>query len=127
MNDFTFTKTAFREYVEWQTEDRKTLKKINDLLEDIRRSGLLQGKGKPERLKYGNGYSRRIDEYNRLVYTADELENIKEPLKSRFLLCLSALLIPMGSYFLALPFGEGGPRGRWVRSLRRFCYANITP
>ena len=77
MNDFTFTKTGFHEYVEWQTENKKTLKRINDLLEDIRRNGLLQRKGKPERLKYGDGYSRRIDDYNRLVYTLDELGNIK--------------------------------------------------
>ena len=63
--------------MEWQTENKKTLKRINDLLEDIRRNGLLQGKGKPERLKYGDGYSRRIDDYNRLVYTLDELGNIK--------------------------------------------------
>ena len=77
MNDFTFTKTGFHEYVKWQTENKKTLKRINDLLEDIRRNGLLQGKGKPERLKYGDGYSRRIDDYNRLVYTLDELGNIK--------------------------------------------------
>jgi toxin YoeB len=45
MNEFTFTKTGFHEYVEWQTENKKTLKRINDLLEDIRRNGLLQGKG----------------------------------------------------------------------------------
>ena len=56
MNDFTFTKTGFHEYVEWQTENKKTLKRINDLLEDIRRNGLLQGKGKTERWKYGEGY-----------------------------------------------------------------------
>ena len=77
MNDFTFTKTGFKEYVEWQTENRKLLKRINDLLEDIRRNGPLQGKGKPERLKHEDGYSRRIDDINRLVYKMDELGNIK--------------------------------------------------
>lgn len=37
----------------------------------------MQGKGKPEPLKYREGYSRRIDECNRLVYVIDELQNIK--------------------------------------------------
>lgn len=77
MNDFTFTKDGFTEYIEWQSDDRKTLKKINELLEDIRRNGALKGKGKPERLKYRSGYSRRIDETNRLLYDIDELGNIK--------------------------------------------------
>ena len=61
----------------WQTQDKKTLKKINDLLEDIRRNGALQGIGKPEALKNYPGYSRRIDKENRLVYMIDELKNIK--------------------------------------------------
>ena len=77
MNDFTFTKEAFSQYMYWQSQDRKTLKKINDLLEDIRRNGALQGIGKPESLKNHPGYSRRIDKENRLVYVIDELENIK--------------------------------------------------
>ena len=58
-------------------QDRKTLKKINELLEDIRRNGAMKGIGKPERLRYRPGYSRRIDEKNRLVYDIDELQNIK--------------------------------------------------
>lgn len=60
---------AWEEYIEWQSEDRKTLKRINQLLKDIDRNGN-EGIGKPEPLK-GNlsGYwSRRIDEKNRLVY-----------------------------------------------------------
>ena len=77
MNDFTFTKEGFEEYIYWQTQDKKTLKKINDLLEDIQRNGVLKGKGKPEKLKYRQGYSRRIDDVNRLVYDVDELKNIK--------------------------------------------------
>lgn len=77
MNDFTFSKNAFEEYVSWQKEDKKTLKKINDLLEDIRRNGALEGIGKPEALKHRSGYSRRIDEKNRLVYEIDELKNIR--------------------------------------------------
>lgn len=65
------------DYLYWQTQDRKTLKKINSLLADIQRSGATAGVGKPEPLKYRTGYSRRIDEANRLVYEIDELHNIK--------------------------------------------------
>lgn len=60
---------AWEDYLYWQTQDRKTLKRINLLIQDIDRNGY-SGIGKPEPLK-GNmqGYrSRRIDEVNRLVY-----------------------------------------------------------
>lgn len=62
MNDFTFTAKGFDDYLYWQIQDRKTLKKINNLLEDIKRNGAMQGIGKPEPLRYRPGYSRRIDE-----------------------------------------------------------------
>ena len=52
MNDFTFTKEAFEDYMYWQTQDKKTLKRINALLKDIRSNGTLEGTGKPEKLKY---------------------------------------------------------------------------
>ena len=77
MNDITFTAEGFSDYVYWQTQDKKTLKKINSLLEDIKRNGAMQGIGKPEPLKHRKGYSRRIDDVNRLVYDIDNLENIK--------------------------------------------------
>lgn len=77
MNDFTFTKEGFTQYLYWQAQDRKTLKRINDLMEDIKRNGVMSGTGKPEKLKHKHGYSRRIDETNRLVYEIDELQNIK--------------------------------------------------
>ena len=77
MNDLTFYGDSWEHYLYWQTQDRKTLKKINELLEDIRRNGAMKGIGKPERLRYRPGYSRRIDEKNRLVYDIDELQNIK--------------------------------------------------
>ncbi|MGC6177916.1 Txe/YoeB family addiction module toxin [Lacrimispora sp. 38-1] len=60
---------AWEDYLYWQTQDRKTLKRINLLIQDIDRNGY-SGIGKPEPLK-GNmqGYwSRRIDEANRFVY-----------------------------------------------------------
>lgn len=77
MNDFTFTAKGFYDYLYWQTQDRRTLKKINSLLEDIKRNGAVCGIGKPEPLKHRPGYSRRIDHANRLVYEIDELQNIK--------------------------------------------------
>ena len=60
---------AWIDYVYWQTEDKKTLKKINMLIKDIERNGH-NGLGSPEPLK-GNlsgFWSRRIDKKNRLVY-----------------------------------------------------------
>ena len=53
------------------------LKRINALLKDIRANGAQDGIGKPEKLKYRPGYSRRIDEADRLIYEIDELQNIK--------------------------------------------------
>lgn len=69
MSDITFTEQAWEEYSYWQTQDKKTLKRINQLLADIKRNGF-NGIGKPEPLKDDlSGYwSRRIDEVNRLVY-----------------------------------------------------------
>ncbi|MCM1121846.1 MAG: Txe/YoeB family addiction module toxin [Eubacterium sp.] len=77
MNDLTFAGKGWEHYTYWQNQDKKTLKKINALIEDIRRNGVMQGIGKPEPLKHRSGYSRRIDEANRLVYDIDELQNIK--------------------------------------------------
>lgn len=65
---------SWDEYLYWQ-QDKKTLKKINALIKDIERNGNLEGIGKPEPLRYRPGYSRRIDQYNRLVYDTDE-ENL---------------------------------------------------
>jgi toxin YoeB len=76
MNDVSFTRIALKDYMEWQTGDRKILKKINDLIEDILRNGLMHGTGKPEALKHIKAYSRRIDDANRLVYSADENQNL---------------------------------------------------
>lgn len=64
----TFSERGFEEYVYWQVHDKKILQRINRLLQSIERDGAMKGEGKPERLKYDAGYSRRIDEKNRLVY-----------------------------------------------------------
>ncbi|HCC38118.1 MAG TPA: Txe/YoeB family addiction module toxin [Treponema sp.] len=76
MNNIIFHPKAFTEYLEWQKEDRKTLNKINELIKDIQRNGLLQGIGKPEFLKHIKAYSRRIDDTNRLIYSSDETQNL---------------------------------------------------
>lgn len=60
---------AWKEYLSWLDEDKKTLKKINKLIDDIQRNGY-DGIGKPEALKENLSglWSRRIDEKNRIVY-----------------------------------------------------------
>ncbi len=60
---------AWADYIYWQTQDKKTLIRINKLIEDIDRNGY-DGIGKPERLSgnLSSYYSRRIDDKNRLVY-----------------------------------------------------------
>ena len=77
MNDIVFAPQAFREYLEWHAEDRRVFKKINELIKDIQRNGPLAGTGKPEALKHIKGYSRRIDDTNRLVYSVDEKQNVR--------------------------------------------------
>jgi toxin YoeB len=67
---------AWDEYLQWQTLDKKTLKKINSLVKDIERNGLSEGIGKPEPLKYRKAWSRRIDHENRLVYNIDSDNNL---------------------------------------------------
>lgn len=76
MNNFVFTKTAWEQYMQWQKKDKKMIKRINQLIKDIDRNGLLEGIGKPESLKYRKAYSRRIDNEHRLVYSMDENENL---------------------------------------------------
>ena len=60
---------AWADYLYWQTQDKKTLKKINNLLKDIDLNGYI-GIGKPEPLRGDKSgfWSRRIDDCNRLVY-----------------------------------------------------------
>ncbi len=69
MNKISFTKKSWEEYCYWQSQDKKTLKRINLLLADIQRNNFT-GIGKPEPLKENltGFWSRRIDDSNRLVY-----------------------------------------------------------
>ncbi|MDR2606278.1 MAG: Txe/YoeB family addiction module toxin [Oscillospiraceae bacterium] len=64
-----WTDTAWDDYIYWQTQDKKTLRRINLLLKDIERNGNA-GIGKAEALKgdLSGWWSRRIDDKNRLVY-----------------------------------------------------------
>jgi toxin YoeB len=64
-----FSKNAWEDYTSWQDEDRKMLKKINDLIKDIVKTPY-KGTGKPEPLKYDLAglWSRRIDREHRLIY-----------------------------------------------------------
>ena len=57
------------DYLYWQTQDKKTLKRINALIKDIQRDAY-DGIGKPEALKHdlSGWWSRRIDDENRIVY-----------------------------------------------------------
>lgn len=68
-----WTDAAWADYLYWQTQDRKTLKRINRLIQDTRRSPF-EGIGKPEALKenLSGFWSRRIDETNRLTYAVDD-------------------------------------------------------
>ena len=61
---------AWDDYLYRQTQDKKTLKRINELLKDIERNGALEGIGKPEALRDNllGLFSRRIDACNRLIY-----------------------------------------------------------
>lgn len=73
MSDITFAQDAFSEYLYWQKQDRKTLKKINALLKDIQRHPF-DGEGKPEPLKddMSGLWSRKINDKDRLVYQIDK-------------------------------------------------------
>ena len=76
MSKVSFQDDGWLHYLYWQIQDRKTLNKINRLLQSIERDGVLDGLGKPEKLKYRDGYSRRIDDTNRLVYKVCDDETI---------------------------------------------------
>ena len=70
MSEIIWSDDAWADYLYWQSQDKKTLKRINMLVKDIERNGVLHGIGDPEALK-GNlqgEYSRRINDKDRLVY-----------------------------------------------------------
>ena len=69
----SWTDEAWKDYIYWQTQDKKTLKRINKLIEETRRLPF-EGIGKPEPLKanLGGYWSRRIDDKNRVVYSVED-------------------------------------------------------
>lgn len=69
-----FSGRGWEDYFHWQQFDRKILKKVNQLLQDISRDDPYQGIGKPEPLKHAfSGYwSRRITDEHRLIYRISE-------------------------------------------------------
>lgn len=70
INQVSFTISALSDYQYWQKQDRKTLKALNKIIDDIIRHPFV-GLGKPEPLKYNldNCWSRRINKTDRIVYT----------------------------------------------------------
>ena len=74
MSEKIWSDDAWNDYLYWQTQDKKTLKRINQLIKDIERNGAMYGIGEPEALK-GNlqgEFSRRINEKDRLVYHLED-------------------------------------------------------
>jgi toxin YoeB len=69
----SWTDEAWHDYLYWQSQDKKTLKRINKLITETKRSPF-GGIGKPEPLKenLSGFWSRRIDDTNRLVYAVDD-------------------------------------------------------
>ena len=64
-----FSEDAWDDYLYWQKEDKKILKRINDLIKDTKMNPGKKGIGKPEILKGFLGYcSKRIDKEHRMVY-----------------------------------------------------------
>lgn len=57
---------AWDDYLYWQSQDKKTLKKINDLIKSIDREGYKNAE--PLKYEFSGLYSHRIDKYNRLVF-----------------------------------------------------------
>jgi len=67
-----FTDNGWKDYLYWESEDRKTLKRINKLIADISRNGN-EGIGKPEPLTgdLSGFWSRRINDKDRLIYKVE--------------------------------------------------------
>jgi toxin YoeB len=78
MSNVIFAPRALNEYIEWQTEDKKTLKKINELIRDIQRNGYT-GIGHPEPLRgdLSGNWSREIDEKNRIIYRITDNNDVE--------------------------------------------------
>jgi toxin YoeB len=71
----SFTQDGWNEYQYWFKQDKKTLKKINKLIDETCREPF-SGSGKPEPLKenYSGYWSRRIDKQNRIIYSVSDTD-----------------------------------------------------
>ena len=71
-----FDDHGWADYLTWQAQDRAVLRKVNRIIEDIRRNGNADGIGKPEPLRHNlsGWWSRRITDEHRIVYRADDQE-----------------------------------------------------
>ena len=74
MSEKIWSDDAWEDYLYWHTQDKKTLKRINTLIKDIERNGVMHGIGKPEALtgNLAGEYSRHIDDKNRLIYHMED-------------------------------------------------------
>jgi len=73
MSRISFSDNAWEDYLYWQTQDKKTIKKINALLKDIERNGHDGiGKSEPLTANLSGMWSKEIDKQNRLVYRITE-------------------------------------------------------
>jgi toxin YoeB len=70
-----FTAPGWEDYLYWQTQDKRVLKKVNELIKDCQRSPF-EGIGKPEPLRgdLAGAWSRRITDEHRVVYTVSDKE-----------------------------------------------------
>lgn len=92
MSEKIWSDDAWEDYLYWQTQDKKTLKRINQLIRDIERNGCMQGIGKPEPLSgdLQGEYSRRIPvpdtggDWLRLFISivASAVDNVEPPCNS---------------------------------------------
>ena len=73
MSKLTFSDNGWEDYLDWQSQDLKMLKRINKLLKEVQRTPF-KGSGKPEPLKKAepNTWSRRINKKDRLVYVVTD-------------------------------------------------------
>lgn len=71
--NISFTPESWDDYLYWQKNDKKNLRRINELIKEIKRNPF-EGIGKPEPLKYQlqGCWSRRIDQEHRIVYEVED-------------------------------------------------------
>ena len=80
MSEKIWSDDAWEDYIYWQTQDKKTIKRINQLIKDIERNGCMEGIGKPEPLTgdLQGEYSRRINDKDRPLFVNHYPDRIQE-------------------------------------------------